>query len=103
MRKLIIFLCLGVLLCAPSSTLLAEDYECGLCGDINGDGAINILDITAFFQWYHHIPSVTPNCPDDADMDCDAAVFSDEYEILIDYLYNNGPAPCDTDEWPACL
>ncbi len=99
MRKCILFLCIGIILSAPTASLNAE---CGLCGDLNGDGSINIVDLVAFSNMCNQFPPIEPACPQGADMDCNGAVFCSEMTILINYMFYGGPAPCDTDEWPAC-
>ncbi len=99
MRKLLLTLCFGLLLCAPTTSLSAD---CGLCGDINGDGSVDIGDVTAYIIWLQP-PFPFPDCPADGDVNCDNSRSGKDLDILIDYLFENGPAPCDTDEWPACL
>ncbi|MCK5126536.1 MAG: hypothetical protein KAR42_09790 [candidate division Zixibacteria bacterium] len=105
MKIILSILLLGVLFLVPATSTSAD---CGLCGDLTGDGEINILDVTAFVQWYYSWPEViTPNCPASADMNCDGAVRvgthpASDLQILIDYMFNSGPAPCDPVAFPDC-
>jgi len=83
----------------------AEAMECDLCGDLNGDGTVNIADLTAFAEWISN--SVVPPCPCAADVNCDGAVritfqidgdpMVDDFEYFVNYLFGGGPAPCDPD------
>ncbi|MEZ5359134.1 MAG: hypothetical protein R3F48_09925 [Candidatus Zixiibacteriota bacterium] len=102
MRKVVCLLALGALFLFPT----IASAECGLCGDLTGDGNINMLDITAFIDWYYGQGNPLPNCPDDADVNCDNAVTvggsNSDLGIIIDYLYHYGPAPCDPVAFPAC-
>jgi len=79
--------------------------ECDVCGDLTGDGEVNILDVSAFVDWYTNF--VTPACPCAGDVNCDNAVRVtfhisgdpeiDDVEYLVNYLYKGGPPPCDPD------
>ncbi len=105
MKKLM-FLIAGMALVFVATTGTAS-ADCGLCGDLTGDGAVNILDVAAFVDWYYHYPNgATPACPDAADVNCDGAVRincydpgyeCDDLQYLINYLFKGGPAPCDPD------
>ncbi|MEZ5357942.1 MAG: hypothetical protein R3F48_03865 [Candidatus Zixiibacteriota bacterium] len=100
MRKLVLMFCLGLILCLSATSLNAD---CGVCGDLTGDGNVDISDVTAFVNWYYRWPDpITPNCEQGADMNCDNSVQLWELDYLVDYLFNFGPAPCDPVEWPAC-
>lgn len=64
----------------------------GMCGDINGDGAVNILDVTEFIYEIYIVPS--PPLPQGlADVNGDASVNVLDIAYLINYLYKDGPAP----------
>ncbi|MEZ5357944.1 MAG: hypothetical protein R3F48_03875 [Candidatus Zixiibacteriota bacterium] len=99
MRKFIILFCFGILLCASTASLNAE---CGLCGDLDGDGTVDMTDVTAFIAWYYQWPPITPECPGGGDINCDNSVQIWELDYIIAYLYEGGPAPCDPEVWPAC-
>ncbi|MEZ5357941.1 MAG: hypothetical protein R3F48_03860 [Candidatus Zixiibacteriota bacterium] len=102
MRKLVFTLCFGFLLFIPT---VAVQADCGVCGDLTGDGFVDIDDIVAFVNWYYPTPPAmpeTPECPLGGDVNCDSGVQSWELQYLFDYIFNGGPAPCDPEEWPAC-
>jgi len=103
MKKLL-FVMAGVALMLTGTGTARAD--CGLCGDLTGDGYVNIVDVTAFVEWYTNF--VTPQCPCAADVNCDNAVrvtFNvsgdpeiDDLEYIMNYIFSGGPAPCDPDD-----
>ncbi len=81
--------------------------ECGMCGDLNGDGEVNVFDMTALIDWFTYPNPVVPACPYAGDVNCDGIVnvnYADVYNpnwdlgYLIQYLFMGGPPPCDTDD-----
>ena len=66
-----------------------------LCGDINGDGVVNILDYSYGFQYlYSSGPAPEPIMAGDVNGDCIVNIFDLTY--IITYIYHSGPAPtCD--------
>ncbi len=83
-------------------------YTCcnhdGLRGDFNGDGAINVADLTAFVD-YIFFNGDPPACVDDpgpppvypeGDFNGDGSVGVPDMTDLVDYLFFEGkpPAPC---------
>lgn len=105
MRKvLILFAGIACLFIFAPSTASAE---CAMCGDLTADGAVDIMDITAFIKWYFQWPSITPSCPCAADVNCDNAVTVNIYDpydtstdlgYLIASIWYDGPPPCDPDD-----
>ena len=88
----------------------AAAADCDKCGDVNGDGNVNILDVSAMIKFVYYWPPEVPECPCAADVNCDNAVRvnctydpdpgyeCDDIEYLIAYLYEEGPPPCDMDD-----
>ncbi|MFH2037747.1 MAG: S8 family serine peptidase [Candidatus Zixiibacteriota bacterium] len=62
-------------------------------GDCNGDGVINILDIT-FLISYLYKSGPTPNPLIAADPNCTISINILDITYLIAYLYKGGPVPC---------
>jgi len=62
-----------------------------LCGDVNTDGIVNILDITFLIDYLYNGPPAEPF--DAADVNDDGAVNILDVTYLINYLYKGGPAP----------
>jgi len=63
------------------------------CGDIDGSGAINILD-ASFLISHLYRGGPAPLNSTDADIDCSGLVNLLDITRTIDYLYNNGGEPC---------
>ncbi|PKK82194.1 MAG: hypothetical protein CVT49_15030 [candidate division Zixibacteria bacterium HGW-Zixibacteria-1] len=62
-------------------------------GDVNGDGAVNILDVTALIS-YLYKGGQAPEPLEAADPNCSGNVNLLDVTYLISYLYKGGPAPC---------
>lgn len=76
-----------------------QDCDC-IPGEANGNGLINILDITYLINYlYKGGPAPTPYtlCSGDANCDCTVNILDITY--LIAYLYREGPPPCTCEEW----
>lgn len=69
-----------------------------ICGDINGNGAINILDIT-FFIAYLYKGGPMPDPPQAADVNNSGSHNILDLTYLLNYLYKGGPAPICPDNW----
>ena len=69
--------------------------EVFICGDANGDGSINILDVTHLVDYlYKQGPPPLPSEAGDADGSGEMNILDATY--LINYLYKEGPPPpCD--------
>jgi len=64
-----------------------------ICGDINGDDLINLLDITYLINFlYNDGPFPVPTL-EAGDINGDGDVNILDITYLINYLYNDGPAP----------
>ena len=63
------------------------------CGDVNGDGIINVGDIVFLVSYlYKSGPAPDPACV--GDVNCDAIVNVGDVVYLVSYLYKGGPVPC---------
>lgn len=68
--------------------------DTGTCADINGDGNINIFDITYFIQCKYILidpPCEVPAYRGDLNNDSNVNIFDIVY--LISYMYRDGPPP----------
>jgi hypothetical protein len=66
--------------------------EVFICGDANGDGTINILDVTHLVDYlYREGPPPLPSEAGDADGSVEINILDATY--LINYLYKDGPPP----------
>jgi hypothetical protein len=63
-----------------------------ICGDVNDNGLINVLDITYLITFLYRQGPPPPH-PDAADVDNDGNTNLLDITYLIDYLYRQGPAP----------
>ncbi len=64
----------------------------GLCGDVNNNGAINILDITFLINYLYKHGAPPPN-PFLADCNGKAGLNVLDVTYLINFIYKHGPAP----------
>ncbi len=63
-------------------------------GDVNGDGNVDLLDIT-YFLWCLYIVPYPPPCDlSRGDVNCSGSVNLLDITYLIAYLYKGGPPPC---------
>lgn len=70
-----------------------------VCGDVDGDGLINLMDITYLIKYlYYNGPA--PPSPAAADVDVSGQINILDATYLIDFLYMNGPEPCPESPWP---
>lgn len=104
MRKFLILMAgIAVIFMFAPATASAE---CGLCGDLNGDGQVDIIDMVAFIDWFTYPDPIVPACPLAADVNCDGKInvnYADPYNpnwdlgYFIQWMFMGGPAPCDPD------
>jgi len=65
--------------------------EC-ICGDVNADGTINVLDITYLLTYFYE-QGPPPYPPRVADANSDYVINIFDITVIISYLYLEGPAP----------
>lgn len=67
------------------------DCDCGLWGDVNGDDAINPIDVTYMANYVymgHNMLIQPPNCPFSCgDVNCDAGLNPVDVVFYINYVY----------------
>ncbi len=76
------------------------ELEPMLVGNVNGDGTVDIFDITYAIDYlYLGGPAPIPYelCNGDPNCDCTCNIFDITY--LIGYLYLGGPTPCTCQQW----
>ncbi|PKK83381.1 MAG: hypothetical protein CVT49_08705 [candidate division Zixibacteria bacterium HGW-Zixibacteria-1] len=64
----------------------------GLCGDVNGNGAINLLDVTYLLS-YLYKSGPAPDPESIADVNGSGSLNILDITYLINYVYKSGPAP----------
>nr|MBN2276383.1 agmatine deiminase family protein [candidate division Zixibacteria bacterium] len=77
---------------ADTLSFIVAAYNVFICGDADGSGAINILDVTFLINYlYKDGPSPSP--VEAADVNKSGAVNILDVTYLINYLYKDGPEP----------
>ena len=66
------------------------EFPCYTCGDFDGSGSINILDITAFVK-YLYKGGPAPTMPQSGDVDNSGELNIIDISVIVNYLYRNGP------------
>ena len=91
MKKIIILISLLVL----TSIAYADGGKSTICGDVNADDMLNVLDYVALTQYIFGLAD-TPAGIDNADTFCNGRInIADVYPILF-WIFNGGPFPnCD--------
>jgi hypothetical protein len=81
-------------ICGLTSSLspFAMGIPAYICGDVNSDGHVNILDIT-FLISYLYKGGPAPGQPDAANVNSDGAINILDITYLISFLYKGGPEP----------
>jgi hypothetical protein len=74
--------------------------DCSHHGDLNGDSAYDVLDMTFLIDWVFsgtQQPPTDQTCPhiDRGDVNCDGVDDVFDVVYLNDFLFSNGPAPCN--------
>jgi len=73
----------------PVTMTVIEPY---ICGDLNDDGVVNLLDIV-FLINYKYKEGVVPDPMESADVNGDGSVNILDIVYLINFKYKDGPAP----------
>jgi hypothetical protein len=68
-----------------------QRFSSVLCGDINGDGIVNIGDVISFINRLFRNPSVPIGC--EGDVNGDGIIHIGDVVYLINYLFKDGPPP----------
>lgn len=66
-----------------------------ICGDVNGDLATNISDMTYLVEFLFN-DGPEPVATLAADFNCDGAVNITDMTYLVTYMFDDGPAPCES-------
>ena len=64
-----------------------------VCGDANGDGAVDISDAVHLIG-YIFAGGLPPNPTLVGDVNCDSATDISDVVYLIGYIFGGGPSPC---------
>jgi hypothetical protein len=64
-----------------------------ICGDVNGDGRINLLDLVVLRN-YVLLGVPAPQSPSSADVNCSGDIDISDVVYLANYYFRYGPAPC---------
>lgn len=72
------------------------------CGDVNGDGGVNLADAIALISYIFGVGHSLPL--GHMDVNCDGKISMSDVVYLIWYIFANGSPPCDTnnDGTPDC-
>lgn len=76
----------------PNSFWIPASCCCGISGDINGDGGIDIADLVYFVN-YAFAGGPVPDCLEEADCDGDGTIDIEDIVCLITYMFGDGPEP----------
>jgi len=88
------FLAIGILWMIPiiSRQAAADDIRSDICGDVNGDYSINVLDIT-FLIGYLYMGGPAPGNLAMCDVNNSGGINILDVTYLIDFIYDGGPEP----------
>lgn len=75
-----------------SDAWVAKIDCCVLRGDVDGDGAINVADLTYLVD-YLFLGGPPPPCWDEGDVDGDGSINIADLTYLVDFLFRAGPPP----------
>ncbi len=87
-KKLTFLVMWGMMLLLPAASSFGA-----ICGDLNGDSHINVVDIVYLINW---IIKEGPPPPDAVAANTDLCNGADVGDVayLVDYIFMGGPAPC---------
>ncbi len=71
---------------------IVESTCCGLAGDANNDGAVNVGDAVFMINFVFKSGSA-PECGDEGDANSDCALNVGDAVFLINYVFKSGPVP----------
>ena len=79
----------------PCGVEYVAEIKCGVCGDCNGDGVVDIADVVFLINFL--FMSGPPPVPLPAgDVNLDSVVNIADVIYLINYLFIGGPPPCES-------
>jgi len=88
---------LFVIIIAVLSAIIIRADSCRaqpyLCGDPNGDGAVNIGDAVNVIDYIFR-GGILPDQPDAADVNCNGGIDIGDAVYLIGHIFKDKPAPC---------
>jgi hypothetical protein len=71
--------------------------DCGVWGDLNGDGSVNAVDVVYIVNYVYKNQDARvqpPNCPVEAgNVDCDGIINPVEVVYYVNFVYKNYPNP----------
>jgi parallel beta-helix repeat protein len=70
-----------------------------LIGDSNHDGEFNVSDVVFLIRYIFQVP-IPPDPIYSGDYSCDRKVSIVDVTQMINYIFLDGPGPCDGYEWP---
>lgn len=98
MKKILIFALIGMvgIFASPALAIICDN---DVCGDANGDGLVNILDVNLMIDFYYCYENGIEYCEeveeiiceDNIDVDGTPGFMYSDITYLINYLYRNGP------------
>jgi hypothetical protein len=71
----------------------AAEFSGLLCGDVNGDGLVNVSDIV-YLLYFIFDGGPPPVVWSAGDVNCDQVINVTDLVIMINYVFGAGPAPC---------
>ena len=78
----------------PCGVEYVAEIKCGVCGDCNGDGVVDIADVVFLINYlFMSGPTPVPLCA--GDVNVDSVVNIADVVYLINYLFIGGPPPCE--------
>ncbi len=63
------------------------------CGDVNGDGVVNLADIV-YLLYYLFANGSAPVTPEAGDVNCDGRMNIGDVMYMVNYVFRGGFAPC---------
>jgi len=80
-------------------TIGGPSCDCGVWGDVTGEGSINPVDVTVMVQFVYYqndMRTQPPNCPLEAgDVNCDGSVNAQDVTYYVQCVYFQNDMFCD--------